>query len=68
MGIVPAGGVLFSDTIDEKIAFGLTDAEERRDREAAAAVGAEQFTPELPHGYGTRSASAARSCPPASAS
>jgi ATP-binding cassette subfamily B protein len=53
MGIVPQEAFLFSGTIAENIAFGRPDAEEDQIREAAAAVGAEQFISELPHGYNT---------------
>jgi len=53
MGIVPQEAFLFSGTIGENIAFGRPDAEESHVREAAAAVGAEDFISELPHGYDT---------------
>jgi ATP-binding cassette subfamily B protein len=53
MGIVPQEAFLFSGTIAENIAFGRPDADENHVREAAAAVGAEDFIAELPHGYDT---------------
>ena len=53
MGIVPQEAFLFSGTIGENIAFGRPDADERHVREAAAAVGAQEFIAELPHGYDT---------------
>jgi ATP-binding cassette subfamily B protein len=53
MGIVPQEAFLFSGTIAENIAFGRPDAEEAQIRQAAAAVGAEEFIAELPQGYDT---------------
>jgi|HubBroStandDraft_4_1064222.scaffolds.fasta_scaffold03420_2 ABC-type multidrug transport system fused ATPase/permease subunit len=53
MGIVPQEAFLFSGTIHENIAFGRPDAQESHIREAAAAVGAEEFIAELPNGYDT---------------
>ncbi len=53
MGIVPQEAFLFSGTIAENIAFGRPDAGDEHVREAAAAVGADQFISELPHGYDT---------------
>jgi ABC-type multidrug transport system fused ATPase/permease subunit len=53
MGIVPQEAFLFSGTIAENIAFGRPDAQEQQIREAAAAVGAEEFISELPQGYDT---------------
>jgi ABC-type multidrug transport system fused ATPase/permease subunit len=53
MGIVPQEAFLFSGTIAENIAFGRPGAEERQIRQAAAAVGAEEFISELPAGYDT---------------
>jgi ATP-binding cassette subfamily B protein len=53
MGIVPQEAFLFSGTIAENIAFGRPDASPEQIREAAAAVGAEQFVSELPKGYDT---------------
>ncbi len=53
MGIVPQEAFLFSGTVRENIAFGRPDASEEQVREAAAAVGAEEFISELSHGYDT---------------
>jgi ABC-type multidrug transport system fused ATPase/permease subunit len=53
MGIVPQEAFLFSGTVGENIAFGRPDADENQIREAAAAVGAEEFISELSHGYDT---------------
>ena len=53
MGIVPQEAFLFSGTIAENIAFGRPDATPEQIREAAAAIGAEDFISELPHGYDT---------------
>jgi ABC-type multidrug transport system fused ATPase/permease subunit len=53
MGIVPQEAFLFSGTVRENIAFGRPDASEDHVREAAAAVGAQEFIAELSHGYDT---------------
>jgi ABC-type multidrug transport system fused ATPase/permease subunit len=53
MGIVPQEAFLFSGTVSENIAFGRPDAQDDQIRAAAAAVGAEEFIAELPHGYDT---------------
>jgi len=53
MGIVPQEAFLFSGTIRENIAFGRPDAGDDQVRDAAAAVGAEEFIAELEHGYDT---------------
>jgi ABC-type multidrug transport system fused ATPase/permease subunit len=53
MGIVPQEAFLFSGTIAENIAFGRLDATTDQIREAAAAVGADEFISELPSGYDT---------------
>jgi ATP-binding cassette subfamily B protein len=53
LGIVPQEAFLFSGTVRENIAFGRPDADERQVREAAAAVGAEEFISELSQGYET---------------
>ena len=53
MGIVPQEAFLFSGTVGENIAFGRPGASAEQIREAAAAVGAEEFISELPHGYDT---------------
>jgi ABC-type multidrug transport system fused ATPase/permease subunit len=53
MGIVPQEAFLFSGTVHENIAFGRPDADEQQVRAAAAAVGADDFIAELPHGFDT---------------
>ncbi len=53
MGIVPQEAFLFSGTVGENIAFGRPGASAELIREAAAAVGAEEFISELRHGYDT---------------
>jgi len=53
MGIVPQEAFLFSGTIAENIAFGRPDATPDQVREAAAAVGADEFIGELPQSYDT---------------
>ncbi len=53
LGIVPQEAFLFSGTVGENIAFGRPDADERQIRDAAAAVGAQEFIAELAHGYDT---------------
>ncbi len=53
MGIVPQEAFLFSGTIRENIAFGRPGADEQQIRDAAAAVGAEEFIAALPAGYDT---------------
>jgi ATP-binding cassette subfamily B protein len=53
MGIVPQEAFLFSGTVRENIAFGRPDASDDHVREAAAAVGAQEFIAELSHGYDT---------------
>ncbi len=53
MGIVPQEAFLFSGTVGENIAFGRPGASAEQIREAAAAVGAEEFISELSHGYDT---------------
>ncbi len=53
MGIVPQEAFLFSGTVGENIAFGRPGASAEQVREAAAAVGAEEFISELAHGYDT---------------
>lgn len=53
MGIVPQEAFLFSGTVRENIAFGRPDAQDDQIQAAAAAVGAEEFISELPHGYDT---------------
>lgn len=53
MGIVPQEAFLFSGTIGENIAFGKPGASSDQIERAAAAVGADAFISELPHGYDT---------------
>ncbi len=53
MGIVPQEAFLFSGTIRDNIAFGRPGASDEQVREAAAAVGVDDFIRELPHGYDT---------------
>ncbi len=53
MGIVPQEAFLFSGTVGENIAFGRPDASDSQIRDAATAVGADEFIAELPHGYDT---------------
>jgi len=53
MGIVPQEAFLFSGTIAENIAFGLPDATPEQVRDAAHAVGADEFIAALPRGYDT---------------
>jgi ABC-type multidrug transport system fused ATPase/permease subunit len=53
MGIVPQEAFLFSGTVGENIAFGRPDADDAQIRDAATAVGADEFIAELPHGYDT---------------
>jgi ABC-type multidrug transport system fused ATPase/permease subunit len=54
MGIVPQEAFLFAGTVGENIAFGRPGADQRQIREAAAAVGAEEFIAELSDGYDTQ--------------
>jgi ABC-type multidrug transport system fused ATPase/permease subunit len=53
LGIVPQEGFLFSGTIRDNIAFGRSDADDDVVREAARAVGAQEFIERLPDGYDT---------------
>ncbi|MGO9761854.1 MAG: ABC transporter ATP-binding protein [Solirubrobacteraceae bacterium] len=53
LGIVPQEAFLFSGTVRENIAFGRPDADDQQVRDAAAAIGADEFISELPHGYDT---------------
>jgi ABC-type multidrug transport system fused ATPase/permease subunit len=53
LGIVPQEGFLFSGTIRDNIAFGRPDATDDEIREAAHAVGADEFIQRLPDGYDT---------------
>ena len=54
MGIVPQEAFLFSGTIRENIGFGRPDADLREVRDAAHAVGADEFISELSEGYETQ--------------
>jgi ABC-type multidrug transport system fused ATPase/permease subunit len=53
MGMVPQEGFLFSGTIRDNIAFGRPEATDADLRDAARAVGADDFIMALPHGYDT---------------
>jgi ATP-binding cassette, subfamily B, bacterial len=53
MGIVPQEAFLFSGTIAENIAFGRPNATAEQIRDAAHAVGADEFISALPRGYDT---------------
>ena len=53
LGIVPQEGFLFSGSIRDNIAFGRPDASDEDVRQAAAAVGAQEFIERLPDGYDT---------------
>ncbi len=53
MGIVPQEAFLFSGTVAENVAFGRPDATPEQVRDAAHAVGADEFIAALPRGYDT---------------
>jgi ABC-type multidrug transport system fused ATPase/permease subunit len=53
MGMVPQEGFLFSGTVRENIAFGRPTATDEEIREAAGAVGADDFIMALEQGYDT---------------
>jgi ABC-type multidrug transport system fused ATPase/permease subunit len=53
MGLVPQEGFLFNGTVRDNLAFGRTDATEPQLRDAARAVGADDFIMALPQGYDT---------------
>jgi ABC-type multidrug transport system fused ATPase/permease subunit len=53
MGMVPQEGFLFNGTVRDNLAFGRTDATEPQLRDAARAVGADDFIMALPQGYDT---------------
>ncbi len=53
MGMVPQEGFLFSGTVRENISFGRPDATDAELRDAAAAVGADDFIMALDQGYDT---------------
>jgi ABC-type multidrug transport system fused ATPase/permease subunit len=54
MGMVPQEGFLFSGTIRDNLSFARTDASEAELRDAASAVGADDFIMALPQGYDTQ--------------
>jgi ATP-binding cassette subfamily B protein len=54
MGIVPQEGFLFSGTVKENIVFGRPEASQEEMRDAARAVGADDFIMALPQGYDTQ--------------
>jgi len=54
MGMVPQEGFLFSGTVRDNLAFGRLDATEAQLRDAASAVGADDFIMALPQGYDTQ--------------
>ena len=68
MGIVPQEAFLFSGTIGENIAFGRPDADESRSARPRRRSAPRSSSQSSPTATTPRSASAARSCPPASAS
>jgi ABC-type multidrug transport system fused ATPase/permease subunit len=53
LGTVPQEAFLFSGTIRDNIAFGAREASDDEVREAAHAVGADEFIQRLPEGYDT---------------
>jgi ABC-type multidrug transport system fused ATPase/permease subunit len=54
MGMVPQEGFLFSGTVRENLSFGRLDSTEEQLRDAARAVGADDFIMALPQGYDTQ--------------
>jgi ABC-type multidrug transport system fused ATPase/permease subunit len=54
MGMVPQEGFLFSGTVRENISFGRPGASDEQIRDAARAVGADDFIMGLPRGYDTQ--------------
>ncbi len=54
MGIVPQEGFLFSGSVRDNLAFGRPEATEEQIRDAARAVGADEFISGLEHGYDTQ--------------
>jgi ABC-type multidrug transport system fused ATPase/permease subunit len=54
MGMVPQEGFLFNGTVRENISFGRPDATDEMIRDAASAVGADDFIMALEHGYDTQ--------------
>jgi len=53
IGLVAQDTFLFNDSIERNIAYGRTDIEPRRIREAARNALADEFIERLPEGYGT---------------
>ena len=53
MGIVPQEGFLFSGSVRENLAFGRPEASDAEIRDAARAVGADEFITALEDGYDT---------------
>jgi ABC-type multidrug transport system fused ATPase/permease subunit len=53
MGMVPQEGFLFSGTVRDNLSFGRASATEEELRDAARAVGADEFIMGLPQGYDT---------------
>jgi ATP-binding cassette subfamily B protein len=53
MGMVPQEGFLFSGTVRDNLSFGRLEATEEQLRDAARAVGADDFIMGLPQGYDT---------------
>jgi ATP-binding cassette subfamily B protein len=54
MGMVPQEGFLFSGTVRDNLSFGRVGATEEQLRDAARAVGADDFIMDLPQGYDTQ--------------
>ncbi|HWE09327.1 MAG TPA: ABC transporter ATP-binding protein, partial [Solirubrobacteraceae bacterium] len=54
MGMVPQEGFLFSGTVRDNVSFGRPGASEADVRDAARAVGADNFIMGLPQGYDTQ--------------
>ena len=54
MGMVPQEGFLFSGTVRDNLSFGRLNATEEQLRDAAQAVGADEFIMALPQGYDTQ--------------
>ncbi len=68
LGVVPQEGFLFSGRSRDNIAFGRPDATDEEVRDAARAVGADEFIERLPTGTTPRWASAAATSRPGSGS
>ena len=54
MGMVPQEGFLFSGTVRDNLSFGRAGATAEQLRDAARAVGADEFIMALPEGYDTQ--------------